>query len=382
MAGSIRRQGTNSWSIMVELLPDPITKKRRRRWLTVHGSKKDAERARTEALSQRDQGVDLAPSKTTLAEFLERWLADVIQHKARKSTVVGYRGIVRSQIVPAIGHIRLADLRPLHIQAAYSRWLEPGHRADGHSGVLSKRTVLHYHTLLKAALDQAVKWQLIPRNPCNSVDSPRPERTEMGALDEVETRRLLDAASDEPLNALFYLAVTTGARLGELLALHWEDIDMTQRRLTIAWTVRRFAGEGYVFGRPKTHRSRRSVALDVETVRVLQEHRRRQLQDRLLVGPAYGDKGLVFATALGHVLADSTVRTTFNRVLRKAGLRRIRIHDLRHTAATLMLKAGISPKLVSDRLGHSNIAITLDTYSHVMPDMQHDAAEALARVIG
>ncbi len=381
MAGSIRKQGRHSWNVLIELGSDPLTKKRRRRWLTVRGSKKDAERALTAALSQRDRGIDLSPAKITVAEFLRRWVQDAVQHRVRQSTVVGYRGIIESQIIPALGHIRLANLQPLDIQGAYSHWLKPGSRRDGHDGVLSQRTVLHYHSVLNAALDQAVKWQLLLKNPCKSVDAPRPVRVEMRVFGDAQTKRLLDAAGHEPLYALFHSAVTTGARLGELLALRWQDIDFTHSRLTIARTVRRFADRGYVFGSPKTHRSRRSIALDAETSRVLQEHRRRQLEQRLLVGPAYRDQDLVFATATGDVLADSTVRTTFNRILRAAELPRIRIHDLRHTAATLMLKAGVNPKIVSDRLGHSSISITLDTYSHVMPDMQRDGAEALARMI-
>lgn len=381
MAGSIRKQGKQSWSVMVELGRDPVTKKRRRHWLTVRGTRKDAERARTAALGQRDQGIDLSPAKITMAEFLARWLRDVVEHKVAPSTLVGYRAIVESQIVPALGHIRLADLRPLDIQGAYSHWLKPGSRRDGHEGLLSPRTVLHYHSVLNAALDQAVKWQLLSRNPCEAVDPPRPIRLEMRALDETEARRLLDAAQTEPLFVLFHTAVTTGARLGELLALRWQDVDFKQGRVTISRSVRRFAGEGYVFGQTKTHRSRRSIALDEETARVLQEHRRRQLEQRLLVGPAYTDQGLVFATATGDVLADSTVRTTFNRILRTAGLGKMRIHDLRHTAATLMLKAGVNSKVVSDRLGHSTVSFTLDNYSHALPDMQRDGAEALARMI-
>jgi integrase len=247
--------------------------------------------------------------------------------------------------------------------------------------VLSGRTVLHYHSVLKAALDQAVKMQYLSQNPCKAVDPPRPLRLEMSALDEEEARRLLQATHMEPLYAIFHMAVTTGARLGELFALRWQDVDFNQGRVTISRTVRRFDGRGYVFGPTKTHRSRRSISLDEETSQVLQEHRRRQLEHRLLVGPAYTDQDLIFATATGGVLADSTVRTAFNRSLRAAGLKRIRIHDLRHTAATLMLKAGVNSKVVSERLGHSTVSFTLDNYAHALPDMQRDGAEALARMI-
>lgn len=382
MAGSIRRQGKNSWGIQIELGRDPATKKRRFHRFTVRGTKKDAQRELTAALAQRDQGANLAPAKVSLADFLRRWLRDAVENKVALSTAVGYRSIAESQIIPALGSIRLAELRPLHVQAAYTDWLKPGNRRDGHKGALSPRTVLHYHSVLNAALDQAVKWQLLQRNPCAAVDPPRPIRTEMQCLGEAEARRFLAAAECEPLQVLFRTALTTGARIGELLALRWQDIDFSENRLVIVRNVRRISGQGYVFGKPKTHRSRRSIALDAGTAQGLQEHRRRQLEGRLLVGPAYTDQDLVFATPVGDVLADSTVRTAFNRILQRAELPRIRIHDLRHTAATLMLKAGVQPKVVSDRLGHSTVAFTLDNYAHALPDMQRDGAEALARMIG
>ncbi len=323
----------------------------------------------------------MAPAKITVAEYIRVWLRDYAEHNVAASTLQRYRGIVESHIIPTLGSRRLADLRPIDIQAAYTRWLSPGGRCGSEMRGLSPRTVLHHHRLLREALNQAVRWQLLARNPCDSVEPPRPTRAEVKVLDGREAKRLLDAAKAEPLYALYHTAVTTGARLGELLALRWQDVDFEGSRMSVSRTVRRYSDNGYVFSSPKTHRSRRPIALDAKTKDVLLEHRRRQLERRLLVGPAYDDQDLVFATSTGTPLGDSTVRTTFTRILQAAGLKRIRLHDLRHTAATLMLKAGVNPKVVSDRLGHSTISITLDIYSHVLPDMQRDGAEALARMI-
>ena len=218
-------------------------------------------------------------------------------------------------------------------------------------------------------------------NPCDAVTPPRPRRVELQILDEHQVRQMLTAAADEPLYAFFHTAVTTGARLGELLAVRWQDVDFGHSTLRISRSLRRFADRGYVFGVPKTDRSRREIKLDADTRTVLQEHRHRQVEQRLLLGPAYEDQDLVFATPLGLPLGDSTVRTTFNRILRRAALPRVRIHDLRHTAATLMIKSGQDAETVARRLGHSTTAMTLDVYTHSSPEMQVKAAEAIASMI-
>lgn len=197
-----------------------------------------------------------------------------------------------------------------------------------------------------------------------------------------ETRCLLEVAQGSPYYVLIYLALATGARLGELLALRWSDVDLDAGTMRISRTAHRLTGRGIVFHAPKTQRAVRPVALSAETVKVLKQHRRAQLEMRLTLGPAYGDQGLVFAWATGKPQDRGAVRRTFGKLTAKARVEGLRFHDLRHTAATLMLAAGIHPKVVSERLGHATIAITLDTYSHVLPDLQRDAAEAMDRVLG
>jgi len=298
------------------------------------------------------------------------------------STLARYTAIVERHLVPALGALRLRDLRPAHILAAYGRSLAPGGRADGGAGGLSPRTVLHHHRLLHEALAHAVRWQLLSRNPADAVDPPRAARPEMHVLDVAQVAQLLAAAASTPQYAFVYAALATGARLGELLALRWQDVDFAKGKLSITRTVKRVSGQGLIFGSPKTHRSSRPVALSAETKAVLQEHRRRQLEHRLRMGPAYKEQGLVFAGPTGGPMDDANLRRAFCRIVRAAGLEPLRIHDLRHTAATLMLRAGVSPKVVAERLGHATVSLTLDVYSHVLPDMQREAAEALERVMG
>lgn len=382
MAGSIRRRGRGSWEVTIDLGRDPSSGQRRRRFLSVKGLRRDAERALAEALHKRDTGIDISPGRLTVADYLRRWLRDYAAHNVAPSTLARYQGIVECHLIPGLGSLRLRDLGPGHIQEAHGRALAPGGRADGTVGGLSARSVVQHHRVLREALSHAVQLQLLGANPADSVKPPRPERHKMRALDAEEVARLLKAASRTPHYALIYLAVATGARLGELLALRWQDTDLNHDSLHITRSAGRLRGQGMTFRQTKTHRSRRPVALSPETVAVLREHRRAQLEQRMLVGPAYEDQGLVFASATGRPLDDSSLRRAFTRITRDAGIGALRFHDLRHTAATLMLRAGVHPRAAAERLGHATVALVLDTYSHVLPDIQRDAAEALDSVLG
>ena len=379
MAGSVRRRGKGTWEVTIDLGRDSVGSRRRRRFINVKGTKRDAERALAEAFHQRDTGISFAPGLMTVGEYLNRWLRDYAEAKVSLRTWVRYRGIVDRHLAPNLGHLRLGELRPAHIQALYGLALRDGGRVDGKSGGLSPRTVLHIHRVLRQALSWAVKWQLVTRNPADAVSPPRPNRPEMRTLNVEETERLLISAEGSPSYALVYLALTTGARKGELLALRWQDVDLDRGQMEIQRTVYQVAGSGMAFGAPKTHLSRRPVKLSVETVRVLRDHRRQQAENRLRVGPAYQDHDLIFASEIGTVLSNTG--RSFPRLASKAGLEGLRFHDLRHTAATLMLREGIHPKVVQERLGHASVSLTLDVYSHVLPELESAAAETLDRVL-
>lgn len=227
-----------------------------------------------------------------------------------------------------------------------------------------------------------MRWQLIARNPADAVTSPRPSRPEIRVLGAEDVDQLLEAAAPTSLYALLYLALSTGARQGELLALRWEDVDLERGTMHIARTIQRSPGQGVSYRPPKTHRSSRAVSLSPEVVALLREHRRAQAEHRLKMGPAYKNRGLIFASSTGAPMDAGNLRRTFARLVRDVGLPHLRFHDLRHTAATLMLRAGVHPKVVSERLGHATVSVTLDTYSHVLPDLQRDAAQALDGVLG
>ena len=245
---------------------------------------------------------------------------------------------------------------------------------------LSPKSVRLVHAVLHRAFKQAVRWRLINVNPADAVDAPRAERKEFHALDAEETARLLEAARADRLHGVYVLAVTCGMRQGELLGLRWADVDLDKGALAVRQQVMRIGGE-WRFSEPKTKAGRRVITLPAVAVSALREHRRRQAEERLRVGPEWHDNGLVFTNRIGNPIEkQNLMRRSFWPLLDRAALPRIRFHDLRHTAATLLLAEGLHPKVVQERLGHSTIAITMDVYSHVGMTLQREAAETLDRL--
>ena len=242
-------------------------------------------------------------------------------------------------------------------------------------------TVLHTHRLLRQALSHAVKWNLVARNVCDSVDPPRPQRKEMVALDAPGIGRLLASAEGTPYRDLFLLAIYTGLRRSEVLALRWEYVDLERKRLFVVAGLHRINGKGLVQLPTKTTRSRRPVSFTDEVADVLRQIRGSQLVKQVELGPVWQDSGFVFTDLEGRPLDPIRVSKAFAKVSKVAGIKGVRRHDLRHTHASLMLKAGVHPKVVSERLGHSSINITLDTYSHVLPGVQDEATELFSKLL-
>ena len=245
----------------------------------------------------------------------------------------------------------------------------------------SAQTVLLHHRMIHLALRLAVQWQLLARNLAEAVAPPKPRREEMRALTAAEVERVLDGCAGDSLGTLVYVAVTTGLRQGELLGWKWGDIDFATKRAQIKRALQYLGGSGLSFRPPKTLQSARSISLSTETARALKEHRRTQVEQRLRLGAAYEDDDLVFAAPLGAPLAPYEVSRRFKRAVAAAGVAPCRFHDLRHTAATLMFQQGTHAKIVSERFGHANVNVTLNTYSHVQPDMQREAAEMMDQLI-
>jgi integrase len=374
MKGHIRKRGKNSWGIVIDLGRD-AGGKRKQKWHSISGTKREAQAELTRILHQLGEGTYIAPNKMTVSQYLKHWLENYAEQNVATKTYVRYDEICNKHLIPALGHLQVKKLQPLHIQEHYTQAMKAG-RLDGKGG-LSPQTVLHHHRVLSEALKQAVRWQIIVRNPAEAVEPPKPIRQEMRALDESETAILLEKAEGSRLYVPILLAVTCGLRRGELLGLRWKDVDLDKASLSITQAIEQTRKYGIHIKQPKSRKSIRTVALLNITVDALRTHQIEQKKERLLIGPDYEDNGLVLPRHDGAIWKPDLFTAAFRRFAKDVGLGHFRFHDLRHSHATQLLKQGIHPKIVSERLGHSTIAITLDTYSHVMPGMQEDAASKL-----
>jgi integrase len=385
--GSIKKRlldgGRVRWDVIVDLGPDPVTNKRRQRKKTFT-TKREAQAALTSWQADIDKGVAVDRSPQTVGEYLTYWLDTVARHRVRPTTLASYRQIIRNRIAPALVTVPLQKLTPAQVQAVYGQLLESG-RCDGRGSKLSQRSVRYTHAVLRMALEDAMQLGLVSRNVCDAVTPPRAVRPQIKYWDVDDVQRFLDVACEDHLRVLWVLALHTGLRRGELLGLRWGDVDLDQAVLHVR---RSLVQSGGVMGfqEPKTSSGRRTIALDAPCVAALREHRARQAEQRLRMGPLWQDRDQVFATELGTPLQPSNVDRRFRALLTRASVPRIPFHGLRHTHATLLMKHGVHPKVASERLGHANITLTLSTYSHVLPQMQEEAAAifaaALARKAG
>ena len=360
-----------------------ITKRKDGRWMaryTVHTAKgpkrrtvygktrKEAADKLARVLSDRVEGIVYDDENMTVGEYLDVWLKSSVRGSVRQSTYDRDASLVNNHLRPALGGVKLKKLSAAHVQSFYRDRLDHG---------LSPSTVHKMHAILHKALTQASKWHMVPRNVTETVRPPRPAPEEMSPLTSEEARRLLQAARGNGLEALYVLAITTGMRQGELLALRWQDVDMKNGTVSVRRTLTRSGGR-YTLGEPKTKKSRRSIRLTPRAVEALESHLDRQLREMGILGDRYEDRGLLFTTSTGGLINPSNLRQRrFARLLKEARLPHIRFHDLRHTCATLLLTQGTHPKYVQELLGHATIAITLDTYSHVIPSMSDHTARAM-----
>lgn len=377
MTGHIRKRGKHSWQIFLEM-PRTRDGRRRQKTITIRGTKRQAEAELARLTNEIATGAFVEPTKTTLSAFLDRWLVDAATLRVSAKTLERYDEIVRKHLIAALGPIRLVDLRPLHIQEYYATALRSG-RLDGKGG-LSAQTVLHHHRVLREALHQAVRWQMLARNPADAVEPPRPQRRESVVLSDDQTARLIASADGSRLWIVIVLAVALGLRRGEILALRWPDIDFDNAVVRVRRSLEQVRG-GLRFKEPKSARGRRAVALPGIALEALRRHRLNQRKERLLFGASYRDQDLVCARPHGTPMDPGEVTAGFAALVRTVDVPRIRLHDLRHGHATQLLRQGIHPKIVSERLGHSTTAITLDLYSHVAPDMQGEAARSIDRAL-
>lgn len=443
MRGSVVKKGTK-WYVKIELDPDPATGRRRQKWHSGFANKREAERARVDLLAKFDRGEYVEPSHQTVADYFADWLK-AIEHTVRPSTFDSYSRNVRNHVVAHIGSVRITKVDAGVLNGLYAELLSSGRRLPSRTGKgyppavveratelrsqgltlvataeqlrsefaeaehitkdtlasllrrgasqatpararpgLDRRTVNYVHTIIHRALKDAVRWGRLARNPADAANPPHGGQKSDGirAWDAATLRAFLDASSraDDRLHALWVLLATTGMRRGEALGLRWSDLDLDAGRLRVVQTIIQTRSI-VTIGEPKTAQGRRPIALDKGTVAVMRDHRRRMLEERMLVGPDFDDQGLVFHQPDGSWLHPDAVSEMFLRRVRRYGLQRLTLHGLRHTWATLALERGIHPRVVQERFGHSTISITLGMYSHVGPTLHDEAAEAIAEMV-
>lgn len=338
----------------------------------ISGKKReDVAKKLRKVLHDMDSGLSYDAGPLTVEEHLDRWLKDSIKDTVRTSTHQRYEQITRLHLTPRIGHVKLKELTPAHVQRLYRDRLDSG---------LSPSTVRKIHNVLHKALSQAAKWGLVPRNVTEMTNPPKEVSEEINPLSAEEAHRLIEAAREDPLEALYVLAIHSGMRQGELLALKWDDIDLESGTVNVKRTLTKDRGK-LLFGEPKSVKGRRRVDLTNAAVEALRGHLNRQMEDMQRLGDLYQDQGLVFTTNTGAPINPSNLRQrSFGKLLNRAGLRKVRFHDLRHTCATLLLRREVHPKYVQELLGHANIKMTLDRYSHFIPGMGRRTAQAMEEI--
>ena len=372
MRGQIRKRG-KTYSVVVYNGKDAKGKKKYI-WETFR-TEGQANKRLTELLHQIDNGT-LARPKGTLGEFAEQWLKDYAKPNLAPTTYQGYEGIYRSGIGPILGNILLKDLRPSHIQEYIALKLSKN---------VSNTTVRHHITFLHSVLETAIKWQLLIRNPIDSVTMPKIVKHEMNILNEQQAKTILQAVQGTNYYSLFALALYTGMRKSELLALQWNDVDLLMAELSISKSSHRLNTGEYIVKSTKTAKSNRRIALSKKTCTMLKQHLKKEMnrysKTCSKTSPKFPKDRLLFCEPDGKPLKPNTIGQHWTRLLRRLNYPHIRFHDLRHTHASWMLKKGVSPKVIQERLGHSTISTTLDIYSHVTPGMQRQAVNIFDKIL-
>ncbi len=370
MRGHIRKRG-NKYVVVISLGRNeqgkPIQK-----WVSGFDTRQQAEAAASKLIHEINTGLYVDPTKLTLGEYLLMWMGNYARINVSPKTADRYEEMIKQHIIPYLGKIILHKLHPMQIQSFYSHEIKDG-RLKGDKP-LSRRTVLHFHRVLREALHHAVQLQILARNPADAVKPPRPQYREIKTLDAQQVAHVLHHGKGRLVYMPILLAITTGMRRGEIIALQWKDINFDRATLTVRRSCERIKG-GYRFKEPKSKTSRRLLTLPSMTVEALIEHKAKQNDEKRLAGAGYNDQDLIFTWPDGTMIKPDYVSREFKMILKELGLPIVRFHDLRHSHATHLMIQGIHPKVVSERLGHSNIRITLDLYTHVMESLQKEAAD-------
>lgn len=367
--GSLYQRSDGWWVAQVDL--GWQNGKRKRKYVSAR-TRAEAHAKLRAVLTERDRGTVNTAKPVKVAAWFETYRKEVAPSRQRARSLERLDDIIRLHITPSIGHLRLDALKPGHLNALYNEKLAAG---------LSPASVRQIHANIRRALAVAVKWQLIQQNVATLVDPPAVVRAEVEPFTTEEAQKLLQALAGDRLEARWIVGLALGLRQGEVLGLWWEDVDLDAGTLRVRRALQRQRAEGLVFTEPKTARSRRTVSLPGPLEDALRAHRARQHRERLAAGSIWKNSPCVFTTETGCSIDPRNDYRSFKSLLKSAGLRDARLHDLRHTAASLLLLQGVAPRVVMEVLGHSQISLTMNTYSHVVPELKRDAAERMGEVL-
>ena len=338
-----------------------------------YATKQEAVTAKNKALHEIEQIKRVGNTRQKVGEYLEYWLENIHRISVRLSSYVQTRNIIKHHLIPALGEIPIQKLTAREVQQFYGK-LQEEH--------LSSQRIRSVHIALHKALKDAVQADLLRDNVCDRVTLPRLDTGERHPLTQTQAQQFIQAAKGNPWETLLIVALTTGLRRGELRALRWQDIDLEKRIVHIHRSAISVNGYGVVDSEPKTHKSKRNIVLHAFVIEMLKNHRRVQLEQRLKKGATWKDLDLVFPNRVGDYFCKDSLYRNFARILRKAGLPPMHIHDLRHSAATILLAMGVNIRVVQEILGHSNISTTLGIYGHVLPGMQEEAMKKCGKILG
>jgi integrase len=371
MRGHVRQRGKNGHWYAVLDIHDPVTGTRRRKWISLPDCKgrRQAQVRCAELISELQKGTQVDSGRIRVAAFFDRWL-EHMQGQVSSRSLERYTELAQKNLAPLLGALTLSKVQPAHISQAYAKALTSGRR-DGKGG-LSARTVTHMHRVLHEALQQAVVWRLLANNPAAFVKPPKVQRAEMKTYDLQQTVELLEALRGNRMFIPTLLAGLCGLRRGEIAALRWRHVSFEAGHISIEQSAEQ-THAGVRYKPPKSGRAR-TVAMGATVAAELRAHRLAQVQVLLSIGVRLSEDTFVVAQADGSPVQPNTLTHNWVIECARIGLPRIRFHDMRHTHATHLLASGVHPKVASERLGHSKVGLTLDTYSHVLPNMQADAA--------
>lgn len=366
-----------SWKIRVELPKDTITGKRKQKCYTFYGDRKGADKFLTEKLRELDTGILIDTKKMKFGEYLDYWKEKTFNN-LEITTKEGYIQKIDKHIKPYLANILLENLKPLHLQNFYDEKLKNG-KLDGKGG-LSARTVLALHRIIHSALQQAVKWQLVIRNVAEAVEPPKAKKYKVSFLTDKQTEELIAKAKNTDIYIPIMIAIYTGARRGEILGLNWNNVDLEKGIIKIVDNLCA-TKNGLIIKQPKTNSGIRTIAISKSLVKILKNHKINQMKNKIRLGESYKENNMVCCYEDGHLFNPKRFSAKFNELLQANNLPMVRFHDLRHSHASLLVKMGVQPKEISSRLGHSNIGITMDLYSHLYEEADKEVANMFEKLI-